>query len=148
MFQFVTFMKRFCFMGIFLTIYLIVCLQYTSQNSTPIDEQYVIVNPSVSSYQMENTSFFPHLPIEIHTKNREKLFQLKTRTKKLILLANKFFNDSTWSIKSLQTTSSTNNCKFSQPGRVTPFLVHPISKYDDEKSSLTFLQMPSENDLQ
>jgi hypothetical protein len=53
--------------------------------------------------------FYPYLPIQIYTKNHDRFLELKYKTKKIILLANTFFDDPTWSIKSLENKTNEGN---------------------------------------
>jgi hypothetical protein len=68
-------------------------------------EDSLHINQLLSSsltYHMEQTEFYPHLPIQMYTTNRERFLELKNKTKKTILLANSFFGDPTWAMKSLK----------------------------------------------
>ena len=85
-------------------------------NSFPIQFPKILLrtNQSLSSsnaYQIETTEFYPHLPIQIFTKNRQKFLNLKTKTKKLILISTPFFGDSTWSLKSLKNQTNSGNSR-------------------------------------
>src|SRR5579862_3867070 len=63
---------------------------YTLQDQNSFSIQYdrniSFTNQSLASsltYQIETTEFYPYLPIQIYTKNRERFFQLKNRSKKI-----------------------------------------------------------------
>lgn len=76
------------------------------------DKNFSITNHSLASsltYQIETTQFYPHLPIQIYTKNRERFLKLKTKTKKLILLANPWFTDPAWEMKSIKNKTNSGN---------------------------------------
>ncbi len=76
------------------------------------EKNILITNESLASsltYQIETTQFYPHLPIQIYTKNRERFLKLKTKIKKKILLANPFFNDPIWAMKSIQNKTNSGN---------------------------------------
>ncbi|CAF0879244.1 unnamed protein product [Adineta ricciae] len=66
-------------------------------------------NQLLPTYQMESTHFFPHLPIQIYTANRQKFLQLKNPRKQIILLANSFFGDPQWEIPSLKNRTNSGN---------------------------------------
>jgi hypothetical protein len=59
-----------------------------------------------------DTDFYPHMPIQIYTENRERFLHMSNKTKKLILLGNSMFDDATWSIKSLKTKTNKANSTY------------------------------------
>lgn len=76
------------------------------------DNELVFINQSSLTYNVERTEFYPHLPIQIYTKNRARFLGLKNKTKKIILLANPFFTDPTWNIKSLKNKTNSGNSTY------------------------------------
>ncbi len=104
-----------------ISLFLLFCISFTIQNHSlyhlnPFHLQYnkeiLFSNQSLSSsltYQIETTKFYPYLPIQIYTKNRERFLQLKNKTKKLILIANPMFDDPTWFMKSLKNKTNAGN---------------------------------------
>jgi len=81
---------------------------------TNLLDSYETLNQTANDYKIETTDFYPHLPIQIFTNNRQKFLDLKNKTKKLILIATPFFDDRTWTIKSLKTRTNSANCKFNK----------------------------------
>jgi len=104
-----------------ISICLLFSISFTIQNHSlfhlnfsPIQykKEFLFTNQSLSSsatYQIETTKFYPYLPIQIYTKNRERFLKLKNQTKKIILLANPMFNDPTWFMKSLKNKTNLGN---------------------------------------
>jgi len=87
-------------------------LSYLNLSQIYDDKNFLITNESFASsitYQIEITKSYPYLPIQIYTKNREKFLKLKPKTKKLILLANSFFSDPTWAMKSIKNQTNSGN---------------------------------------
>lgn len=79
-------------------------------------EEIPLTNQSLASsltYQIETTQSYPYLPIQIFTDNRQRFLRLKTTRKQLILIANPFFGDSTWTMNSLTTKSNNGNSTYS-----------------------------------
>ncbi|CAF1100848.1 unnamed protein product [Adineta steineri] len=84
-------------------------LNYFNFSMIKYDDKLLFLNQSSLTYHMEQTEFYPHLPIQIYTKNREKFIKLRNKTKKIILLANGFFDDETWSMKSIKNKTNSGN---------------------------------------
>jgi hypothetical protein len=73
------------------------------------EKNLLFINQSASSsltYHIKQMEFYPHLPIQIYTTNRNRFLELKNKTKKIVLLANPFFDDSSWTIKSLDSKTN------------------------------------------
>ena len=84
-------------------------LPYVNLSQVEYTEESLFNNESSSIYHLEQTKFYPYLPIQIYTENRERFFKLKNKTKKTILLANGFFESPTWYLKSLQNKTNEGN---------------------------------------
>lgn len=72
-------------------------------------------NQSIASsltYQIETTDFYPYLPIQIFTENRQRFLRLTNPRKQLILIATPFFDDPIWTMNSLQTKSNGGNSTY------------------------------------
>jgi hypothetical protein len=107
-----------------MSVFLIFCVSFTIENHSlqhlyPFHIQYekeiLITNQSLASsltYTIETTQFYPYLPIQIYTNNRKKFYQLKYPKKKLILIANSFFNDQIWTMNSLKNKTNSGNSMF------------------------------------
>ncbi len=104
-----------------MSVFLLFCVSFTIENHSlqhlnPFHIQYekeiLFTNQSLASsltYQIETTQFYPYLPIQIYTKNRQKFYQLKNPIKKLILIANPFFDDGIWTMNSLKNKTNSGN---------------------------------------
>jgi hypothetical protein len=104
-----------------MSVFLLFPISFTLQNHLLFNsnlsqihyiKEFLFTNQSLASsltYQIETTEFYPYLPIQIYTKNREKFFKLKNKTNKIILLANTWFTDPTWSIKSIKNKTNSGN---------------------------------------
>jgi hypothetical protein len=104
-----------------MSVFLLFCVSFTIENHSlqhlnPFQLQYereiLITNQSLASsltYEIETTKFYPYLPIQIYTNNREKFLKLKNPGKKLILIANPFFDDRIWTMNSLKNTTNSGN---------------------------------------
>jgi hypothetical protein len=104
-----------------LSIFLLFGVSLTIQNQTlfhfnfsPLqyEDKLLFINQSSLTYHVEQTKFYPHLPIQIYTANRDRFLQLKNKTKKLILLANPMFDEPTWSLKSLKNKTNLANSMY------------------------------------
>lgn len=115
-------------------IYITISFFLVSLLSLSIQTQFLSsfgnISTSSSNYQLETTDFYPHLPIQVFTKNRQKFLDLQNKTKKLILIANPFFTDPTWSIQSLKHANTSANCNYHQqysiPNSLYFFLVSEL----------------------
>jgi hypothetical protein len=99
-------------------IFLLFSVTFTIQNHSlsqlnfsriQYEDNLSFINQSSFTYHIEQTQFYPYLPIQIYTTNRERFLELENKTKKIILLANNFFDDPTWSIKSLKNKTNAGN---------------------------------------
>jgi len=106
------------------------CISFTIENYSLLnihvptiqyEEEILFINQSSSTYHIEQTEFYPHLPIQIHTRNRERFLKLENKTKKIILLGNIMFDDSTWSIKSLKNRTNSGNSMYKGHSKTMPF---------------------------
>ena len=70
------------------------------------------LNHSSSTFHVEQTKFYPHLPIQIYTANRHRFAQLKNKTTKLILLGSSMFGDPTWSMTSVRKGTNAGNSTY------------------------------------
>jgi hypothetical protein len=86
-------------------------LPYVNLSQVEYAEESLFNNESSSSsiYHLKQTKFYPYLPIQIYTENRERFFKLKNKTTKIILLANEFFTSPTWYLKSLENKTNEGN---------------------------------------
>jgi hypothetical protein len=82
---------------------------YPAASNTRPDENVFFINQSSSTYHCEATDFYPHLPIQIYTKNRQRFLQLQNVSKKVILLGNTLFDDPMWTMKSIQNNTNAGN---------------------------------------
>jgi Fucosyltransferase, N-terminal/Glycosyltransferase family 10 (fucosyltransferase) C-term len=81
----------------------------------PYEQNLPFTNQSTASsltYEIETTEFYPYLPIQIFTENRQRFLQLKNPRKQLILLATPFFDDPIWTMNSLRTKTNAGNSTF------------------------------------
>jgi hypothetical protein len=106
-----------------ISIFLLFCTSFTIQSHSlfhlnPFQIQYkddlLYLNQSSSSltYHIEQTKFYPYLPIQIYTKNLERFLKLNNKTKKIILIGNPMFDDSTWTMKSLINKTNSGNSMY------------------------------------
>ena len=103
---------KYAFICLTVSIVFLSSISFTIHNSSIFLFNQSQTHNNLSIYRLEQTSFYPHLPIQIYTNNRERFLRLPHPTKKLILIGSAFFDDPTWSIKSLKNKTNSGNSMY------------------------------------